>query len=123
MRVTGHCKEGIRLLTSPNLAEDSADPEPLGQEGVWGGETIHSKAEGTKHQYQLAARDLSSRARLQLGPQPARAAVKRHWDTVATSSSGTMAQVFGCLESIARAGKTSNRLHSSLAAQHTARIN
>lgn len=119
----GHCKEGIRLLTSPNLAEDSGDPEPLGQEGVWGGETTCSKAQGTKRWCQLAARDLPGRARLQSGPQPARAAVRGHWDTAATSSSSAMmAQVLRCLEGVARAGKTRSRLQFSLAAQHTVGI-
>lgn len=104
------CQVTIRLVTSPNLAGDSGDPEPLGQEGVWGGGTIHSKAQGTKRWCWLAVRDLGGRTRLQPG------------DTAATSSSGMMAQGLRCLGSIARAGKTSTRLWFSLAAQHAAGI-
>lgn len=89
----------IRLLTSPHMARDCGDPEPLGQEGVWGGGTIHPglRALSTSWQQRCGRQN----------PAPARA----------SSSLGTLQPPpppqgwwLRCLESVARTGKTSYRL-------------
>lgn len=77
--VTGCCREGIRLLTSPHTARDCGDPKPLGQEGVWGGGTIHPRPSASwrcARQNLAPARAMSSLGTLQPPPPP-----HQRWDS------------------------------------------
>lgn len=64
-----HCKEGFRLLISPKQVKDSGGLEPLQQEGVWGGETIPSKAHRAPSKSIARVEEASNRLQFSLAAQ------------------------------------------------------